>query len=329
MEKTYHFSLEPYKGRATRHTCPNCGRKHCFAYYVDANGRPLSEITGRCDHESKCGYHYKPSDFFRDHLDCKVDVSNVQPIQQPKRKDWFIPRGLVDTYRSNQSNLCKYLNDLYDETDVNDTFPSIGYVYNLYQLGALINGETIFWQIDINGKVRTGKVMQYGPDGHRIKGDQDRITWMHTLLKRDKVIPEDFEIQQCFFGEHLLNIRPEADVMIVESEKTAVVMANLFDDPIWLASGGKNGLNGEKMAVLKGRKIFLYPDADAVSEWEEKVARFRELGYDCTVFDYAYRYTNEDVINHIDPADIELHKWKEYLYGIEREREEFFKNQQR
>ncbi|WP_394810935.1 hypothetical protein, partial [Bacteroides uniformis] len=28
------YSLQRYKGTATRHTCPGCGDRHSFAYYV-------------------------------------------------------------------------------------------------------------------------------------------------------------------------------------------------------------------------------------------------------------------------------------------------------
>lgn len=38
--------------------------------------------------------------------------------------------------------------------------------------------STIFWQIDINGNVRTGKIMKYdGKTGHRIKE-------LHSLIKQ-------------------------------------------------------------------------------------------------------------------------------------------------
>jgi hypothetical protein len=43
-----------------------------------------------------------------------------------------------------------------------------------YRLGATRDGAVIFWQIDRENKVRTGKVMQYNPeDGHRVKGRTD------------------------------------------------------------------------------------------------------------------------------------------------------------
>lgn len=61
------FSLQKYAGIRSRHTCPACGRKRCFTLYVDENGVPLAENVGRCDHESGCGYHYTPKEWFRDH----------------------------------------------------------------------------------------------------------------------------------------------------------------------------------------------------------------------------------------------------------------------
>ena len=50
------YSLQKYKGTSTRHTCPNCGDRRSFAYYVDESGTPLHPSVGRCNHESGCGY---------------------------------------------------------------------------------------------------------------------------------------------------------------------------------------------------------------------------------------------------------------------------------
>lgn len=65
------YSLQKYAGTQSRHTCPNCGGKRCFTRYIDEDGNYLSDEVGRCDHESACGYHYTPSDYFRDHPDAK------------------------------------------------------------------------------------------------------------------------------------------------------------------------------------------------------------------------------------------------------------------
>ena len=61
------YSLQKYKGTSTRHTCPNCGDRRSFAYYVDESGTPLHPSVGRCNHESGCGYHYTPRQYFHDH----------------------------------------------------------------------------------------------------------------------------------------------------------------------------------------------------------------------------------------------------------------------
>ena len=47
------YSLQKYKGTATRHTCPKCGDRHSFVYYVDENNVPLHPSVGRCNHESE------------------------------------------------------------------------------------------------------------------------------------------------------------------------------------------------------------------------------------------------------------------------------------
>ena len=80
-------------------------------------------------------------------------------------------------------------------------------------------GSCVFWQTDINGSVRTGKVMLYDAEtGKRIKQPFNHVTWVHSLLK----LP-DYNLRQCFFGEHLLPMNRDKPVAIVESEITAIV----------------------------------------------------------------------------------------------------------
>ena len=77
-------------------------------------------------------------------------------------------------------------------------------LFALYKVGTSKKwgGSTIFWQIDVNGNVRTGKIMKYDDKtGHRIKESHSLMTWVHSELKLS-----DFTLRQCFFGEHLLNV---------------------------------------------------------------------------------------------------------------------------
>ena len=77
------YSLQSYKGIATRHACPNCGDKRSFAYYVDEENTPLHPSVGRCNHESSCGYHYTPKQYFQDHPECRT--SNASSFDRQKR----------------------------------------------------------------------------------------------------------------------------------------------------------------------------------------------------------------------------------------------------
>ena len=61
---------------------------------------------------------------------------------------------------------------------------------------------------------------------------------------------------------------------VVESEKTALIMANYFcmpDSQLWLACGGLKHLKIESMQPLidQGRKVWLWPDKDGVKGWQE------------------------------------------------------------
>jgi hypothetical protein len=128
------------------------------------------------------------------------------------------------------------------------------------------NGATVFWQIDIKRRIRTGKIMLYSPiTGKRAK----YINWVHSVIKQP-------DYRQCMFGEHLL-IDKTKPVAIVESEKTAIIASVYLPKFIWLAAGTKQGLNFEKCEVLKGRKVFLFPDLKAYDLWTNKAKELSQI----------------------------------------------------
>jgi hypothetical protein len=134
------------------------------------------------------------------------------------------------------------------------------------------SGATVFWQIDITGNIRTGKIMLYNAiTGKRVKEPYNHTNWVHSVLK----LP-NFTLQQCFFGEHLLkgNNMP---VAIVESEKTAIIASVYFPEFIWIAAGSKDGLKEEKCKVLKDRKVVLYPDLIAFELWTQKAKELSHI----------------------------------------------------
>lgn len=173
-----------------------------------------------------------------------------------------------------------------------------------YRIGVTRERDVIFYQIDTQSRIRTGKVMKYDPEtGHRIKDEntKGRITWVHSLLKYSGQLPQEWTLTQCLFGEHLLPLFPEKPVALVESEKTAIICAGLIPKFIWLATGGKSQLNA-RLNVLKGRSITAFPDIDGYYTWCQKAAEFPELGI--KVADLLQKHgTEHDRADHIDIAD--------------------------
>ncbi|MGM9762796.1 MAG: DUF6371 domain-containing protein [Candidatus Cryptobacteroides sp.] len=306
------YNLQKYKGIASRHTCPHCGRKRCFTLYVDENGTPLHETVGRCDHESSCGYHYTPKDYYHDHpwLKPEDDWRDSLPAQSPRptkqlppaapKKLCLLPQDIVTrSVRHNRdSDLITFLRTILNPE-------TIYTLIDRYRIGVTKTRDTIFFQIDAKGQVRTGKIMKYNPDtGHRIKDEntKGRITWVHSLMKQSGQLPPDWELTQCLFGEHLLTAEPDRPVALVESEKTAIICAGLMPRYTWLATGGKSQLSGEKLRVLKGRKVIAFPDVDGYEEWARKLTELPGLHITVSPI-LQYNATSEDREAHIDIAD--------------------------
>lgn len=151
-----------------------------------------------------------------------------------------------------------------------------------YHVGHSRWGFTVFWQIDNDGRVRTGKMMKYKADGHRDKENKYNFDWVHSALNRQHIIDTSkVEVKPCLFGMHLLDMYKGADVKIVESEKTALIMAIAYgnhEKSLWMACGGLENINKEKLAPImrEGRRIVLYPDRDGVAAWKKKA---HELNY--------------------------------------------------
>jgi hypothetical protein len=140
-----------------------------------------------------------------------------------------------------------------------------------YYIGTSKTGGTVFWQIDGCGKVHTGKIIQYAPDGHRRKDVTPPVQWVHSLL-----MLQGYNLSQCLFGEHLLSDTTKL-VAIVESEKTAIIASCYLPEFIWLACGGSEGLNLDKCRCLKGRRVVLYPDAGMYDKWSFKAEQMRQI----------------------------------------------------
>ena len=158
-----------------------------------------------------------------------------------------------------------------------------------YHVGHSRQGMTIFWEIDDEQRVRSGKMMLYRHDGHRNRDARYKFDFIHAALFRDKRLPEydedKFTVKHCLFGLHLIDrytMNIKQDVCIVESEKTALLMAIAYGNhpmQVWMACGGLKNLTREKLKPIidRGRDIILYPDRDGIEKWKEHAAT---IGYD-------------------------------------------------
>jgi hypothetical protein len=204
------------------------------------------------------------------------------PPPPPSLPMLILPERMVTSHTNTTDNiLCKYIRALPWNATQRDRVEK---VLAEYYVGHSKYGHTIFWQIDEQQRVHTGKMMLYKPDGHRDKESRYNFDWIHSILFRDNRFPQwsddKQECQPCIFGLHLLNRYPHAAVNIVESEKTAILMAIAYGNhgtQIWMACGGAENLSREKLEpiIKQHRRIIIYPDRDAIDRWRAKQANLR------------------------------------------------------
>ena len=68
---------------------------------------------------------------------------------------------------------------------------------------------------------------------------------------------------------------------------------------MWLATGGCGGLNAEKMDVLKGRKIVIFPDSGKLDDWRKKLQDVKGI-------DFRFNDALEAYPNNSDIVDVKL-----------------------
>lgn len=279
--ETYKYQLEKYHGRETRYTCPKCEMPHSFARYIDEEGNYIAENVGRCNREDKCGYHYTPSEYFGNKGISYT--SKVETVPKPlPPTDYFEEKFMVRSLKTDNF-LIRYLSKYFEPL-------KLAYTIDKYRIGDTKDGRVIYWQIDENNRIRTGKMMLYNPDaGHREKNKPNAFDWVHRHVKKD------FQLKQCLYGLHL--IKENKPIAIVESEKSAIIANLTIPDYTWMATGGKG--NFRLMEAVKGLDVTLFPDLGAFEQWEKHAD---DYGFKISTLleDVA---TDEDRKNGLDIAD--------------------------
>lgn len=306
------YKVEEYTGLHVLHRCSACGMPS-FRLFIDSAHRAISEECGRCD---LCKHEVTPQQYAKFHPDARPHYLTAEDTARWKGRpepgevpfEYIYNSMRPDIY----NDLFKYLSKYYSAEDIRK-------VTLRYLVGVTKTGDAMFPQMDVNFICRTAKIMRYNPEtGHRIKDAKDKITWIHNILKKRGILPEDWELRQCLFGEHLLSREQEKDkiVCLVEAEKTALIMSMELPQYLWIACGGKANFSISKAEVLKGRKVILFPDVDGFSEWREKVAELKRHGIDATISDYLKKTaTDAEKAAKIDIADRVLQSHVQRIQG--------------
>ncbi|AEE19683.1 hypothetical protein Krodi_1700 [Dokdonia sp. 4H-3-7-5] len=258
----YRYVLD---GSSKKYVCPKCSKKSFVRYLDKQDGGYLTSTLGRCDRESKCGYFNKP--YANSVL--SYDVIHRPVPQVPTYHNDDLLFKYCNNYASN--NLFNYLLKYFNLGQVLE-------VFKRYHIGTCSywKGATVFFQMDIEKRLRGGKVMQYiEHTGKRVKKPYNRISWMHKVLQLD-----NFILQQCLFGLHnIIDCNTLSTVCITESEKTAIVMSLMFPEYTWLATGSKSNFKESLLQPLKAYNIIAYPDKTEFNDWNNKCKDLNRQGY--------------------------------------------------
>ena len=117
-----------------------------------------------------------------------------------------------------------------------------------YYLGKSKSGKPIFWMID---DMMTPLDALIGSD-----------VWISTLLKNREPLLQYWIVKHCLFGLHLICDSDDMPVSIVESERSALILSELFPENIWLAVMSASYFTIDLLKPLVGRKIKVFPDTD-------------------------------------------------------------------
>lgn len=257
------YKYELMKG-SRRYICPKCQKKE-FKVYVKTGTNIVVDETkyGRCNRQDACRYHLYPRLGQNDIYSSRY----VPPTPEKIKPLDFVNKDLMQaTFNEFKSNVFfMYLVKMFG-------IEKACQLQEAYNLGTAKGGGVIFWQQDRELNIRTGKVMYYNSNGKRNK---DRMGWFVH-----KKISKDFNYRQCFFGLHLTT--PDKPVALCESEKTAIIMSVFEPGYTWIASGGSEMLNDERLLELP-RLDMVYPDNKQFNKWEQKTRIFTDRQMDISV----------------------------------------------
>ncbi len=253
-EYPFRFEKAPKK----KGTCPQCGQHDKFRYYEDLTGKRLDDF-GRCERKNECGYWLVPTG----KAIPKVEGTYVPPPEPAL----IYPEGkvldrLTGTLLEPNSNFHVYA------TSIGITYEHLA----KWRIGAETIKQkilTVFVHYDGQNRITNAKWFLYTDEGKRDK------SFDSFSLKQ----PPETKLERygmSLYGEHLLDPDRKRPVMIVESEKTAVIASWFYPDFDWIGVGSCNGLTEAKSEVLTDRWCYWLCDADKAGRDNSSLRRLRE-----------------------------------------------------
>jgi hypothetical protein len=309
MNTEHRYSLASNKVKKL--DCPYCGAKKHWQRYIDIEtGEVLPEQHGRCDNADKCGKWVTPKDtgYAKAIWEQEQKVTGVTKVTVPKQKYFrtqpkpqptpepvfFHFETFKQTLQPERYEKNTFIQNLFYRVQFPFEVDEVTKVIQLYRLGTVVNGyragAITFPFIDIKGNVRAVQVKQFDEQNHTTGTD-----FLHSIIEKhhtrnNKPLPEWLEAYTkqdkritCLFGEHLLSKYPNTKVYLFEAPKTAIYATLYFGFPeqsntICLAVYNKSSFSFDKLKVLQGRFIYVFPDlskdGSTFKEWETKAKEY-------------------------------------------------------
>jgi hypothetical protein len=283
------------KKRNLNLTTPCCSKSNSDGKFTTFIGLP--DKYGYCH---SCGKASLPPTLFKDEngnefiwndLQSKYEpnTSTLQsycsPVAEQQKhiaKDIkYIPEGAIweDYHTIPENNLLQYLRKTYSNDKVDNAKET-------YVIGTSKDGGTFFWEINTGLQVQKAKISYYNENGKR--NNQFKVPYKNK---------EGY--CACLYGEHLVydDLKGKKTVILVESEKTAIVGYINLPEYIWIAYGGINGLTKSKLLPLIGHTVLIIPDMseNAVNIIYSKVPLLIAMGINAKVWDMTEGKTDDEL----------------------------------
>lgn len=252
---------------STRTKCPSCDASRGFARFKSIDGKPCdSDQHGHCH---ACGQDFWPDQQSRDHH----QMAQPKP-QRDVAAAVAVRDGVLDETDEHTSNLHRVL--------INIGGDAMAAHLRQWKIGTDCDGRTLFHYITASQVHASTKGMLYDINGNRNKDSTPghsarfgiKLRNEYLDLRKDKGYrPGLFGAQWMQPGQVLIDYRDISNpkmckydagtpIILVESEKSAVLGSFILPQMIWLAAGGTQGLTKEKAETLSSRLVILLFDTD-------------------------------------------------------------------